>query len=61
MNPDSTASHFFLAETLFELNRDREAVDELKKVIAAPLNPQWEPEDREFKEQAEKRLRASVR
>ena len=60
-NPDSTASHFFLAETLFELNRDREAVDELKKVIAAPLNPQWEPEDREFKEQAEKRLRASVR
>jgi tetratricopeptide (TPR) repeat protein len=60
-NPDSTASHFFLAETLFELKRDREAVDELNKVIAAPLDPEWTPEDREFKEQAERRLRASVR
>ena len=60
-DPDSSASHFFLAETLFELKRDRDAVDELKKVIAAPLNPQWAPEDREFKEQAERRLRASVR
>ena len=60
-NPDSTASHFFLAETLFDLKRDREAIDELNKVVAAPVNPQWEPEDREFKEQAQRRLRASVR
>jgi tetratricopeptide (TPR) repeat protein len=60
-DPNSSASHFFLAETLFELKRDRDAVDELKKVIASPLNPQWEPEDREFKEQAERRLRAAVR
>jgi len=60
-NPDSTASHFFLAETLFELERDREATDELNKVLAAPLDPQWEPEDREFKEQARRRLRAPVR
>ena len=60
-NPDSTASHFFLAETLFDLKRDREAIEELNKVIAAPVNPQWEPEDREFKAQAQRRLRASVR
>lgn len=60
-NPDSTASHFFLAETLFDQKRDREAIDELNKVIAAPLDPQWAPEDREFKEQAQRRLRASVR
>ena len=60
-NPDSTASRFFLAETLFDLNRDREAIEELNKVIAAPVNPQWEPEDREFKERAQRRLRASVR
>ena len=60
-NPDSTASHFFLAETFFDLKRDREAIEELNKVIAAPVNPQWEPEDREFKEQAQRRLRASVR
>ena len=60
-SPDDTASHFFLAETLFDLTRDREAVEELNKVIAAPVNPRWEPEDREFKEQAERRLRAAVR
>jgi hypothetical protein len=57
-NPNSTASHFFLAETLFELNRDREAAGELKTVLAVPLDPDWEPEDRDFKEQA-RRLLAS--
>ena len=55
-NPDSTASRSFLAETLFELGRDREAREELQKVIAAPLDPDWEPEDRDFKEQARRRL-----
>jgi len=40
---------------------DREAIDELNKVIAAPLNPEWEPEDRQFKDQAQRRLRAAVR
>jgi tetratricopeptide (TPR) repeat protein len=60
-NADSTASHFFLAETLFELKRDHDAVEELNKVIAAPLDPEWLPEDREFKEQAERRLRAVSR
>jgi tetratricopeptide (TPR) repeat protein len=60
-NPDSTASHFFLAETLFDLNRDREAIEELNKVIAAPLNPQWAPEDREFKDQARRLLTSSAR
>ena len=28
-----------------------------EKVIAAPLDPEWEPEDREFKEQAKRRAR----
>jgi tetratricopeptide (TPR) repeat protein len=56
-NPNSTASHFFLAETLFELGRDRDAREELQKVIDAPLDPEWEPEDRDFKEQARRRLR----
>ena len=55
-NPDSTASRFFLADTLFELGRDREARQELEKVIAAPLDPEWEPEDRDFKDQARRRL-----
>jgi hypothetical protein len=35
-------------------------IDELKKVIAAPLDPEWEPEDRDFKQKAEQRL-AQVR
>jgi tetratricopeptide (TPR) repeat protein len=56
-DPNSTASHFFLAETLFELGRDREARAELQKVIDAPVDPDWEPEDRDFKEQALRRLR----
>lgn len=60
-NPNSTASHFFLAETLFDQKRDREAIEELNKVIAAPVDPQWEPEDREFKEQAQRRLRTAIR
>jgi tetratricopeptide (TPR) repeat protein len=55
-NPNSTATHFFLAETLFELDRKNDAIDELKKVLAAPLDPEWEPEDRDFKRKAEERL-----
>jgi hypothetical protein len=55
-NPDSTASRYFLAETLFELDRDQEAIEELRKVIAAPLDPEWAPEDRDFKAKAEQLL-----
>src|SRR5262245_51901778 len=42
--PNSTTSHYFLAETLFDMNRDAEAREELQKVIAAPFDPEWEPE-----------------
>ena len=49
---NSTVSHFFLAETLLDLNRKAEAIEELKKVIAAPHDPEWEPEDREYKQKA---------
>jgi hypothetical protein len=55
-DPNSTASLWFLAETLFEEDKDAEARDTLRKVIAAPLDPAWEPEDREFKQLAERRL-----
>lgn len=51
-NPNSHASRFFLAETLFSMNRDAEAHEELKKIIAAPVDPDWAPEDREFKQKA---------
>ena len=54
--PDSTASHFFLAETLLEQRRRDEARAELQRVIDAPLDPDWAPEDREFKTKAETKL-----
>src|SRR4051812_6525848 len=57
--PQSTASHFFLAETLFDLGRDAEAKAELQKVIDGPVDPAWAPEDREFKAKARARLNAA--
>ena len=56
-DPNSIASHWFLAETLFEMERDADAREELRKTIAAPLDPDWEPEEREFKKLAEERLK----
>lgn len=56
-NPNSHASRFFLAETLFGLNRDDEAAEELRKLIAAPVDANWAPEDREFKHKAEALLK----
>ena len=51
-NPNSTASHFFLAEVLLDEGRKDDARAELQKVLDAPLDPDWAPEDREFKEKA---------
>jgi tetratricopeptide (TPR) repeat protein len=48
----STASHFFLAETYLEIDRKDEARQEIQKVIDGPVNPEWAPEDREFKQKA---------
>lgn len=58
-NPNSTASLFFLAETLIGLDREAEAKRELQKLLDAPIDPAWAPEDREFKEKA-KRLLATL-
>jgi hypothetical protein len=55
-NANSTASHFFLAETLFALDRQAEARAELETVLRLPLDPEWTPEDREFQQQARERL-----
>lgn len=51
--PESTASHFFLAETLLDDDRRDEARAELQRVLDAPIDPGWAPEDREFKKKAE--------
>jgi hypothetical protein len=60
-NPNSHASRFFLAETLFAMDRDAEAIEELKKVIAAPVDPEWVPEDTEFKKKAQDLLATRAR
>ena len=53
---NSTASHYFLAETLIDAGKKADARAELQKVLDAPLDPDWTPEDREFKEKARKLL-----
>lgn len=55
-NPNSTASHFFLAELFLEDGHKAEARAELQKVKAAPLDAEWAPEDREFKAKAARLL-----
>ena len=50
--PESTASRFFLAETLLERGRREEARAELQRVLDAPFDPDWAPEDRDFKARA---------
>ncbi len=50
--PASTASHFFLAELLLDEGRKPEALVELQAVLDATLDPEWTPEDQEFKAKA---------
>jgi hypothetical protein len=51
-NPHSIASHYFLAETLLDMNRRDEARAALQQVLDAPVDPEWAPEDEEFKAKA---------
>ena len=51
-NPQSTASHFFLAELCLDQRRNADARAELQAVLDAPFDPEWAPEDREFKDKA---------
>lgn len=53
-NPNSTASLYFLAETLIALKQKGEAKEVLQRVLAAPSSPGWEAEDRDFKARAQK-------
>jgi hypothetical protein len=59
-NPNNTASHFFLAELLLDNKRKDDARAELQKVLDAPLDPEWTPEDQEFKTKA-KRLLGTIK
>ena len=51
-NPNSIASRFFLAETLLAMDRKTEAIAELQRVAELEPDPDWMPEDREFKQKA---------
>lgn len=51
-NPNSHSSLYFLAETLIELKRKPEAKAILQRLLDAPSDPDWAPEDREFKQKA---------
>jgi hypothetical protein len=55
-NEHNTASNFFLAEVLLKGDRTEEARAILQRVIDAPLDPEWTPEDREFKQKAQQKL-----
>jgi len=55
-NPGSIISHIFLAETLADMGRKDEARKEAQAAIDAPLDRNWAPEDRRFKEQAKRLL-----
>jgi tetratricopeptide (TPR) repeat protein len=52
-NPQSTATLYFLAETLQDEGKKAEAKTMLQRVLDAPIDPDWEPEDREFKAKAQ--------
>jgi tetratricopeptide (TPR) repeat protein len=55
-DPNSTASHFFLAETLLDMGRKEDARAALQKVLDVPIDAEWAPEDREFKQKAKAML-----
>ncbi len=55
-NAVSTATHFFLAELFLDNDRKTDARAELKLVLDAPIDPEWAPEDREFKAKAQRML-----
>jgi len=57
-NPHSTASHYFLAEMYLDEGRQGEARTELQEVLAAPYDPEWEPENLDFKKKAEQLLQS---
>lgn len=54
--PNNTVSHYFLAETLLGMDRKGEAIQHLQKVIDVPVDPDWAPEDREYKGKAQRLL-----
>ena len=59
--PNSTASLFFLAELLVDRDRTKEAIETLNALAAAPVDPDWAPEDQEFKQKGQELLKSIQR
>ncbi len=59
--PGNTASLYFLAETLLALKRGPEARETLQALLASPGDPDWAPEDREYKAKGERLLESLQR
>lgn len=59
-NPHSAPSLYFLAETLIDSGKKADARAVLEQLLAAPVDPDWAPEDREFRRDA-RRLLDTVR
>ena len=57
-NANSVISHLFLGDTLADMGRKDEATKHYQAAIDAPIDPDWAPEDRRFKELAKLRLAA---
>jgi hypothetical protein len=51
-NAHSTASNYFLAELMLDDGRREEARSRLQAVIDAPFDPDWDPENQDFKAKA---------
>lgn len=54
--PGNTTSLFFLAETLIGMKRTQEARDVLQQLKDTPGDPDWAPEDREYKAKGQRLL-----
>lgn len=55
-DPDSIVTRIFLAETYDDMGREDEALKLLREIETLPVDPEWAPEDTEFKAQARKML-----
>ena len=51
-HPQSIASRYFLAETLEDMGRKPDAIRMLQEIETLGVDPEWAPEDAEFKQQA---------
>jgi len=51
-NPNSTVTLYFLSQVVRDRGRKEESRRLLQQVLDAPLDPEWTPEDKEFKAKA---------